>query len=314
MLDVAYDAAVARAALLACELEAEAEKPGNVTPRRRFPNMEHADFVASARAIAPVMAGAAGRRVGETVLRAIEATRRAAVVRGAAPANTNVGIVLLLAPLAKAAAEASIFAERPDAGARREALRKQVRRVLAGLDVEDARLAYAAIRLARPAGMGRSAEADLESEPTVSLLEAMRLAAPRDSVASEYATGYAITFGRVEPALAAALASGLPPGDAVVETYLDVLAEIPDTHIRRKLGDEAAAEASRRAAQAIEAGPAGSPGREHAVAAFDEWLRDPARRRNPGTTADLLAAALFVHVASAGEASLATARRADALP
>src|SRR3954451_225531 len=90
-------AAVAGAAQLACVLEVSAEKPGNITPSHDFHDTRYEDMLRSAIALGPELARAGERGVGATILAAVEASRRAA------PANTNLGIALLLAPLAKAA-------------------------------------------------------------------------------------------------------------------------------------------------------------------------------------------------------------------
>src|SRR3954451_22999460 len=89
--------AVAGAAQLACVLEASAEKPGNITPRHDFADTTYEDMLRSAIALGPELGRAAQRGVGATVLAAVQATRRVA------GANTNLGIALLLAPLARAA-------------------------------------------------------------------------------------------------------------------------------------------------------------------------------------------------------------------
>ena len=89
---------IGSAVQLACLLEASASKPGNVTPGRRFRDMSYEDFLASAAAIGPAFTRAGERGLGATILEAIEATRRWT------RANTNLGIILLAAPLARAAA------------------------------------------------------------------------------------------------------------------------------------------------------------------------------------------------------------------
>jgi triphosphoribosyl-dephospho-CoA synthase len=266
---------IAQLAALACLLEASAEKPGNVTPTRDFRDMAFEDFLRSALAVGPELGRAGERGVGATILAAIQATRR--LTR----ANTNLGIVLLLAPLARAALLGGD-------------LRAGVRAVLGALTLEDARDAYAAIRLALPGGFAASEEHDIRSEPSVTLLEAMASAAGRDSVAAEYASGYAITFERGLPALCGALARGASQREAVVQTFLELLAAIPDTLIARKLGLEAARAVSGQAAQALAAGGVLAPAGHAAIAALDAALRDPENRRNPGTSADLTAATLFV--------------------
>jgi triphosphoribosyl-dephospho-CoA synthase len=122
----------------------------------------------------------------------------------------------------------------------------------------------------------------------------MVLAAERDSVAREYATGFDLTFGIGAPALRAARSSGLDWTDAVVETYLRLLATVPDTHIARKLGPAVAEAVSLRARDVEQAGGVRTEEGRRALAALDAELRGPTNSHNPGTTADLTCAALFV--------------------
>lgn len=269
-------------ATLASLLEASAPKPGNVSPGRPFRDMRFEDFATSAAAIGPAFAAAADRPVGETILAAVRA-RRAAVA-----ANTNLGIILLLAPLARAAARRA---------ASSAPLRTEVAAILAATTVEDARLAYRAIREAAPGGLGTAADQDLATEPTVTLREAMALAADRDSVAREYATGFRLTFDIGVPALLAARATGAAWADATVATYLALLAAEPDTLIARKLGRPAAEAVAAEARAIVALGGPANPEAAARITAFDLSLRDPQNSRNPGTTADLTAAALFAVLA-----------------
>jgi triphosphoribosyl-dephospho-CoA synthase len=260
-------------AQVACVWEATARKPGNVHRYRDFADAGYVDFLLSAAALAPVLATACQRPVGATVLESVRATRR---VVGT---NTNLGIALLLAPLA---------AVPPDQG-----LGAGVGRVLAGLTVEDARLAYEAIRLAAPGGLGRAAEQDVAAEPTQTLREVMALAAGRDLIARQYAGGFAEVFDG-----AAAVRDGLgrtgSVEGAIIHAHLTLMARHPDTLIARKRGPAEAAEAAERALRVLEQGwPHRSEGRA-AYADLDGWLRAAGNGRNPGATADLIAAALFV--------------------
>lgn len=267
---------VAAAAQLACLLEASAPKPGNVSPRHAFHDMRYGDFLRSAVAIGPAMRAAASQSVGATVLAAIEATRRRT------RANTNLGIVLLFAPLARAALIDG------------DGLRPRVSRVLRELTIEDARLAYRAIRLAAPGGFETAAQHDIRDEPSVTLLEAMRSAADRDSIAAEYASDFALTFEHGVPTLQRALARADSQEAAIVQTYLELLAAVPDTLIARKRGTDQARAVSAEAARVIAAGGVFTGAGRKAIAAFDGRLRDPRNQLNPGTTADLVAATLFV--------------------
>jgi triphosphoribosyl-dephospho-CoA synthase len=297
---------VAIAAQLACLLEASAAKPGNVSPGRPFHDTRYEDFLASAAAIGPAMALAGQRPIGPTVLAAVEATARWA------PSNTNLGIILLFAPIARAAIESSLTAG-GEAGPRAAggisiaaglraggisiaALRDGVDAVLAATTIADARAVYAAIRLARPGGLGHVDAQDVRDEPDATLQVVMTLAAGRDAIAREYATGFAATFDTGLPALSRARSDGLSWDSAVVETYLVLLAAAPDTLIARKLGVPEAQSVSRAAAAIVAAGGVRTPtGRSH-LDAFDVRLRDPRNARNPGATADLTAATLFAYL------------------
>ncbi|HWD75129.1 MAG TPA: triphosphoribosyl-dephospho-CoA synthase [Solirubrobacteraceae bacterium] len=261
---------------LACLLEVSANKPGNITPAHDFSDTSYADMVRSAVALGPVFTRrrVSRRRVGELIADGVRATARVA------EANTNLGIVLLFAPLARAAA-----VQQPG-----EPLRSAAERVLAQLDVDDAAAAFAAIVRARPGGLGEAPEHDVNAPARVSLREAMAAAAQRDSIASEYATGYAIVFDTGMPLLAEALDDGLPTLHAIVALHVGLLASRPDTLIERKAG-ASAARAVTAAAREVQAGT-------RTLEDFDASLRADDHRLNPGTTADLVAATLLAALLS----------------
>jgi triphosphoribosyl-dephospho-CoA synthase len=267
---------VVRAAQLACVLEASAEKPGNVTPSHDFEDTSYEDMLRSGIALGPELGRAGERGVGETVLAAVRASRDAAA------ANTNLGIALLLAPLARAALTGS--------GPLRERLGEGLR----ALTVEDARAAYAAIRLAGAGGLDEPVEHDVRDEPRIALREAMASAAQRDTIASEYVTDHAVTFELGLPALADALGDGLRPRDAVVDLALRLLAAVPDTLIARKRGAAVARRVAEGAREVLSAGGVRTAGGRSALAEFDASLRRDGNALNPGTTADLVTAVLFV--------------------
>lgn len=266
---------VVRAAQLACVLEVSAEKPGNVTPSHDFDDTSYEDMLRSGMALGAELGRAGERGVGETVLAAVRASR------DAAGANTNLGIALLLAPLARAALSGG-------------PLRERLGDVLRALTVCDARAAYAAIRLADPGGLEEPVEHDVRAEPRVTLREAMAVAGQRDTIASEYVTDHAVTFELGLPALTEALGDGLRPRDAIVELTLRLLAAVPDTLIARKRGAEAAGRVTAGARQVLTAGGVRSARGRTALAEFDASLRQDGNALNPGTTADLVTAVLFV--------------------
>jgi triphosphoribosyl-dephospho-CoA synthase len=266
---------VVSAAQLACVLEVSAEKPGNITPSHDFDDTSYEDMLRSGIALGSELGRAGERGVGATVLAAVRASR------GAAGANTNLGIALLLPPLAHAALSGG-------------PLRERLADALRALTVDDARDAYAAIRLAGAGGLDEPVEHDVRDEPRVTLREAMAAAAQRDAVASEYATDYAVTFELGLPALGAALGDGLRPRDAIVELALRILAAVPDTLIARKRGADAAGRVASGAGQVLTAGGVRNAAGRTALAEFDASLRGEGNALNPGTTADLVTAVLFV--------------------
>ena len=270
---------IAWAAQLACLFEASVDKPGNVSQRIHFSDARFEDFATSAVAIGPALSDAGRATVGETIARAAADTRRLVAT------NTNLGMILLLAPLAKAAAC-------PEAGA---GLRSAVSGVLGGLTVQDARFAYEAIRGASPAGMGEVDRHDVSGdEVTVTLREAMDAARERDSVAREYVTDFETTFVLGAGALSRCWESGVAFSDAILTVFLTILAAVPDTLIARKNGETTAEDVSRRAARILSSGGIASDRGRAGLNELSRELGDEAHALNPGTTADLVAASIFV--------------------
>lgn len=264
---------IGQCATLACLLEIAAPKPGNVHRSADFEDLTFEDFVTSAVAISPAMEAAADRPLGVTILSAVEATRQA-VGR-----NSNLGTVLLLAPLAKVPRHAS--------------LETGVAAVLASCGPDDARDVYAAIRLAAPGGLGKVDQYDVAGPPPADLLAAMRAGAARDMVARQYAENFRQVFGSIAGWLREGVAGDWPLAESIVYVQMRTMAEYPDSLIARKCGPAVAQEASVRAAQVLAAGTRGNDEYDRALSDFDFWLRSDGHRRNPGTTADLIAAALF---------------------
>ncbi len=258
----------------ACLAELDAPKPGNVHVFAAGHRMTAGVFAASAEAAAPAIS-AEGARVGTRILGAIEATF------AAVGANTNLGIILLCAPLAAAA----------DAGA--SELRASLGKVLHDLDTDDAALAFRAIVRAAPAGLGHSARHDVFEPANVTLLQAMTEAADRDAIARQYATNFADIFDLGLPLFEAARRRHTELKWATLTTYLGFLSAFPDSHILRKY-DAQTAEQVRRAAAAHLASLQSAASAAQLLPALLAW--DAALKAdglNPGTSADLTVASLF---------------------
>lgn len=260
--------------LRACALDVAVRKPGNVSLHSAGHGMQAVQFLASARVAADALCRP-GAPVGQRIEAAVQATR------AAVGCNTNLGILLLCAPLAAAAESA-------------QPLPAALQQVLARLSVDDAAAAFRAISLAQPGGLGQAEAADVREPARVTLLQAMALAAGRDRIARQYHAGYA--------ELRSLGLAALPPGFALVEApvpvaavqavYLAWLASGCDSHIVRKQG-EAVAQNVMAAAQAWQRRCPGAQGldADPAFRAWDEALKSAGV--NPGTSADLTVATLM---------------------
>jgi triphosphoribosyl-dephospho-CoA synthase len=260
-------------ATLACLLEATTPKAGNVHRGADFEDLTFVDFVVSAVAVSEAIAQAAEAGVGAAALKAVASTRH--LVR----TNTNLGTLLLLAPLA--------------AVPLRDSLQSGIATVLSHLGTDDAANVYAAIRLAHPGGLGSAERMDVSGAAPASLLDAMREAAGRDLVARQYTNDFAQVFG-VASQIADLKNQGWPLTDAIVHAHLQLMADFPDSLIARKCGPEQASTAARMAGAVLACGSPTDPGYRQLLADLDFWLRSDGHRRNPGTSADLIAAGLFV--------------------
>jgi triphosphoribosyl-dephospho-CoA synthase len=270
----------ARTAFLrACLLDVETRKPGNVSVASAGHGMTSAQFIASAGTAAAGLF-TPHARVGARILDAVRRTF------DAVGCNTNLGIVLLAAPLCAALdafdANASIDAAR---------WHRATQRVLADLDVDDARLAYRAIALANPGGLGDAPEQPVHAPPTVTLRAAMTLAADRDSIARQYENGFADVFGAGLDAAGEVAAAAAHR--AMLDAFLTFLSGWPDSHIVRKQGAAVAQSVTRDAVRhRAQWRMSGSPVEARALDDWDAELK--ARGINPGTSADLAVATLFV--------------------
>lgn len=266
---------IAEAYRLACLDELRAPKAGNVHDFSDGHGMTVGDFEISAGVTKDWIARP-GAKVGERVRGAIAATRKAV------DANTNLGIVLMSAPIARAAEREGV-ADLPVA----------VARVLEGLDVEDADNVFQAIVLAAPAGLGESSEHDVRAPAAVRLLEAMRTAEDRDRLAWNYTHQFEDVFRLGTPTFHSALSRWNDWLWATAAVHFAFMSAFPDTHIFREHG-AAAAESARLAASEIQS----RLGKEqdpqvliNEILELDVRLKQAGH--NPGTSADLTVATLF---------------------
>ena len=208
--------------LYACLLDLQALKPGNVGLHGDGHGKTSQDFRRCAQAAAELITRpdwSLGRRIREA----------AQASWGVSGCNTNIGVLLLTAPLVSA----YYRQDPPD-------LEQRVQAVLAETTVEDAEEAYQAIRLMQPAGLGQAPQADIQDRPEVTLREAMALAAERDQVAAQYRDGFPIIFAEARPQWESLCRQWGDARWAMAGVFLSLLARYPDSHIARVHGEEAA--------------------------------------------------------------------------
>lgn len=251
-------------------------KPGNVSREGPGAGMTAADFERSAGPVARALVHS-GPGVGRRVWAGVAATR------ATVGCNTNLGILLLAAPLVEAALDPH------GAGG----LGPRLEGVLGRLTREDAAAAFAAIRLAAPAGLGRSPRHDVAGEADCTLAEAMAEAADRDRVARQYVTGFADVLDTGMTTLARGLCRHRHRGPALAECQLTFASRYPDSHVLRKHGPARAEALQARAGEVLErlqAAPDGGAWHRE-LTGFDRALK--AEGLNPGTSADLTVATLL---------------------
>lgn len=258
----------------ACVWEATAPKPGNVHPAACFPDTSYEDFISSAQAIGPAMQAAVNQDVGTTVWQAVSATREVV------SSNTNLGLILLLAPLA------AVPQDQP--------LRAGLDQVLKTLTPTDSSSIYDAIRLTQPGGLGKADGFDVQESPPSDLLAAMQEASSRDLVARQYCHGFSDLFDSLCPWIEQGLTKGWTLSQSIVHCHIQCMATFPDSLIGRKCGLPVARESQQRAKAVLASGNPASDSYQQAASELDNWLRADGHRRNPGTTADMIGAALFI--------------------
>lgn len=260
----------------ACELELQAFKPGNVSVYADGHDMTVTDFRISAEVSAAPLCNP-GYSLGEKIFYAVKATREAVTC------NTNLGIILLCAPLIQA-----MSADYPDTG-----LRQALHKVLTTTTTEDAEWVFKAIMLASPGGLGRSDDQDVSEKPSVNLAEAMRLASAKDRIALQYVTDYQDVFDFAVSIYYNAASKWGNKSWAAVSVYVDLLSRFPDSHIERKYGDQyTEMVASKMSQLSNELSETENP--EHIMPLLFSLDREfKSRGVNPGTMADMTVATVL---------------------
>lgn len=268
---------LASAYLDACLMEIEALKPGNVHVFADGHGMVVQDFIKSAEVSSKVIAKS-DLTLGERVFQSLQVTWHAV------ECNTNLGIILLCAPLIQAAYLQP-----------QESFVSRLKHVLSHTTGADAQRVFDAIKLASPAGLGQSDQHDVHQSAEGTLLEAMQAASARDTIALQYSNNYHQICNEGLPYYQKALERWQKPAWAVTALYLYWLANYSDSHISRKYNDDLAIEVS-ALAKVHEAALIKLDNPKLYFRKLFEFDVDLKKQRiNPGTSADLTVATLLLN-------------------
>jgi triphosphoribosyl-dephospho-CoA synthase len=300
---------ISRCLELAILLEVSADKPGNVNLVVGFEGTNHMHFLASAVAAAPHFRLAAERGIaaveGEIALKDVGV---GGIIRDCVAdisawqsgGNTLLGTIILFTPLAVAAGmtrdEKGVF--------NLSVLRQNLKKVVEATTPEDAVAVYEAVGIAKPSGLGKAPDLDVNDpgsvkriiEEGISLYQVFKIAASYDMVCSEWVNNYPVTFEYAYPLLGQNLKEDGELNMAIIHTFLAVLAKHPDTFIARKVGLKRACEVSAAAEEVLKSGGLRTAAGRERLREFDAMLRKESNLLNPGTTADIIAAALALAV------------------
>ena len=296
---------VSKSLQLAILLEVSAEKPGNVNLASSFEGTTCQHFLASAIAAGPSLQEAAyrGTRVAEGRLD-IDKVELGQLIKSCAKdvndwqrgGNTILGTIMLFMPIAVGA---GMTPTGEDFQFDFSLLRRNIDLTVKATTAWDSVHLYEAVDIANPSGLNKAPELDVTDpqskerllKENVSLFEVFRLASTYDDICAEWVNSYSVTFDLAYPYLWEQLKSK-PLNTAVVHTFLKILSMHPDTFIARKMGKEKALEVSAGAEAVLDLGGLETARGKTSLRSFDRKLRSNQNKCNPGTTADLTAAAL----------------------
>ncbi len=260
----------------ACKVDVEAFKPGNVSVYADGHDMTVNDFLVSAEVSAEAICNP-DYSLGEKIYYSVKETRKAV------GCNTNLGIILLCAPLIQAATniEGKI------------SLRQALGNILKSTTVNDAEWAFKAITLAAPGGLGISTDQDVKKQPDITLTQAMEIAKERDRIALQYTTNYEDIFNFAILRYNEKFNRFGDKNWAAVAVFAGLLRLYPDSHIERKYGNQYSLIVSKKMA-VVEAELFSTDRPEDLEPMLHDIDREfKAKGINPGTTADLTVATVL---------------------
>jgi len=260
----------------ACEIELQAFKPGNVSVYAEGHDMTVADFRVSAKVSANALCNT-DYSLGEKIYYAVQATNAAVAC------NTNLGIILLCAPLIQAMSEIK----------QGISLRQALQQVLISTTIDDADWVFKAIMLASPGGLGRADDQDVSEKPSITLIEAMRLSSNKDRIALQYVSDYQDIFDFAVPIHYNAVRKSTLPEWAALSVYAALLSHFPDSHIERKFGQQYSEMVAQRMSKVSSELSMADVPEQILPLLYSVDQEFKAKGLNPGTMADMTVATVF---------------------
>ena len=263
--------------LFSCKKDIELIKPGNVNLLSSHKDTKAQDYLDSAILSSKELFNQ-NYSLGKRILESVNVTRSQVNV------NTNLGIILLCAPVIQSYIDFNNLD-----------LREGIKKTLSTTSIKDTHDLCAAINISSPGGLGDSDMYDTASYPNASIKQIMDYSQEYDRISYQYSHNFSDIFDFIIPKLELLNQRYESLDISLSLLFIEILAKIPDSHISRKFGDKIAKKTSNNAHDLLKI-----LDREHDPDYLAKALNNldyeyKKKGINPGTTADLLVASLMIY-------------------
>ena len=263
--------------LFSCKKDIELIKPGNVNLLSSHKDTKAQDYLDSAILSSKELFNQ-NYSLGKRILESVNVTRSKVNV------NTNLGIILLCAPVIQSYIDFNNLD-----------LREGIKKTLSTTSIKDTHDLCAAINISSPGGLGDSDMYDTASYPNASIKQIMDYSQEYDRISYQYSHNFSDIFDFIIPKLEFLNQRYESLDISLSLLFIEILAKIPDSHISRKFGDKIAKKTSNNAHDLLkildrEYDP------DYLAKALNNLDYEYKKKGiNPGTTADLLVASLMIY-------------------
>ena len=262
--------------IYACSKDVEVIKPGNVNIDYPHSDTTAYDFLRSAHDSCKSLFKQ-DFSLGERIYYSVSDSRKNTKV------NTNLGILLLIAPIIHSLLHST-----------KTTFRSALKDVIKTSQISDTNLLCRAINFVNPGGLGEKERMSTNSLPRVTLKTIMDKSANYDRLSYQYSTGYSDILDFIVPRIIEHKKNIENTDFLLSLVFLEILSEIPDTHISRKFNEKIAKKTSNEACDLIKIINT-ERSRKKALSRICQLDYEYKNKGiNPGTTADLLLSGVMI--------------------